>query len=822
MGASPFLLAVISDEIFMGTLEKNQTLIRFASLLVLFLLIFSAYSNTFYSPPVLDDIHSFVEEPKLQIESFSLQNLKTLTQTSFGYNRLLPILTFAWDFFWGKGHISAFHVTNLLIHYLSFGAVFFFLLSLFRCVYFRFPNEFSDSFPKFWIALLIVGIWALNPVQTNAVTYMVQRMTSMAAMFYLLSVSCYLRARLLQQRNEKKLQICSYYLLSIITALGAFLSKQNSAMLPVVIIIAEIMFFTPDLFQKVLKRKLLFIAIIFIVFLSLAFVFKNIPDYIFELYDRRQFSLGQRLLTEMRVVSSYIFLLLLPLPRFLNLEHDVSLSTSLISPMSTLYSSLFLIVLLFYAWKMRRRQPLITFGIIWFFANLIIESTVIPLELKFEHRLYLPSVGFYLALVFTVIAFGKLLLRKHEKKMSLALAFSLSMILLSGLSYMTYMRNSCWVDAITLYSDCVKKAPNKARNHSNLSRAYAAVGKNDLAIDEAELALTLGRKGREEYWVSASNIISAYVSKGEIKHAIARGETLLQDAPRQTKQNSYPVFLHNLGNAYVQLAQYRLAYNVFIKAYDFMSRCDRLPYFPVIENDIVNLLHKIMKCQNELAGELGLEAGKISSIYAQMAQLTYGVRKYDRALHYCKLGLTNAPDSVRCLSLQKNIEKTTHANQLQRIKGTIKSKYFLHPLRSKFNLYMAIAYIIEKLKLPATDVLNYCLSQAILMAPSSPDVTLLKSWHYYSLKDYGRALKVIDKGLLLDPKFAQLWVNKGIYALADGQRQSAISAFNNALALYPDYPYRDKVMALISSAKNFDGECSYISATQQQKEVYND
>jgi hypothetical protein len=137
--------------------SDRKLMIKIASFLVLLLLVFSAYSNTFQSPPALDEFHSFVEEPKLQIESFSLTTLKNLTQTEFGYSRLLPMATFAWDFYWGKGHISAFHATNLVIHYACIGAVIFFLFTLFRCLRSQSPDEIPEGFPVFWLVFLLPG-----------------------------------------------------------------------------------------------------------------------------------------------------------------------------------------------------------------------------------------------------------------------------------------------------------------------------------------------------------------------------------------------------------------------------------------------------------------------------------------------------------------------------------------------------------------------------------------------------------------------------------------------------------------------------------------
>ncbi len=797
----------------------RQSLIKLASILVLLLLVFSAYSNTFQSPPLLDDFHSFVDEPKLQIESLSLHNLKGLTQTVFGYYRVLPIASFAWDFYWGKGHISAFHVTNLVIHFICTILMFFLLSSLFRCVRIRHPDDIAADFPVFWLILLLTGLWSLNPVQTNAVTYLVQRMTSMAAMFYLLSFTCYLQARLAQQQGGKRLQTVTFYLASAIAALCAFLSKQNAAMLPVMIVVAEILFFTPDLVQRMLKKKLLFTGIMAIIIVLGFWISINILPHILESYNNRYFTLEERLLTELRIVTSYVGLLILPLPRFLNLEHDVPLSTSIFSPFSTLLSLIFLVFLLVTAWKLRCRRRLITFGICWFFINLAIESTIIALELKFEHRVYLPSIGLYLAMSLIVVELIKPLMAAKKVKIPNRVVIASTFILLSFFSLMTYSRNSCWSDGITLYKDCVQKAPTKARNHSNLSREYILVGDYDQAIAEAESALIHGEKGNEEYWVAASNIISAYNSKGEPEKAISRGEELLQSAPPQAKKNSYPVFLHNLGNVYSEQGDYRSAYNLYTKALAFIGRCNKMTFKsviePAVEVDITLLLQRLSGVQNDLTKELNLNPGDATAVDSWMASYYFDLRKYDRALYYCKQGLAKEAASEKCRVLQDKIELMSAANQIQEQKGTLKHKYFYRPFKSRYNFLMATAFIIEKMKMPLNGLLQYCLNEAGNINFTSPDVHLLKSWYFYQQKKYVAALENIDQGIKLDPEFAQLWVNRGIYALAAGQEQVAHSAFQKALLLYPGYPNREKLLVLMKAAADPSEQSSHLSVNQQ-------
>ena len=166
--------------------HQNKIIVLGAGLLICLLLL-SAYSNSLYAPFVLDDFHSFVKEPKVLGFTFDLPGLKNLAGTKFGIRRYIPMLTFVFDLKWGNGSLVAFHVSNIVIHLLATFSLFFLLqsLMLFPKANRAFVTDDGRNYSTF-LVLTIVGLWSLNPVQTNAVTYIVQRMTSIATLFYFL------------------------------------------------------------------------------------------------------------------------------------------------------------------------------------------------------------------------------------------------------------------------------------------------------------------------------------------------------------------------------------------------------------------------------------------------------------------------------------------------------------------------------------------------------------------------------------------------------------------------------------------------------------
>jgi len=785
----------------------------FICLALLYVLLFSAYSNTFFSPPVLDDFHTFIIEPNVYFSSFSFDSLGKIVQTKFGISRFVPMFTFALNHKWGQGNIVVFHITNLVIHFCSVLSILFLLL-----VIFRFPKinpiyNGEKKYPTPLLPFLIAGLWALNPVQTNAVTYLVQRMTSLAALFYVLSIAFYLFARLKQVLYGFHYKYLPYYFFSFVSALFSFFSKQNSATLPLLILVAEFTLVnTIDLKKLFSKKRVLFFSILVGFILSVVFI-KVVPG-ILQGYDHRHFTLSQRLLTELRVVTSYIFLLLFPLPCFMNFEHDVLLSTSLFSPLTTLFSLFFLLFIICLGWIARKKDPLIAFGIFWFFINLLIESTFIPLELMFEHRLYLPSVGFYVSLVLAGYMAVKRIVQINKiyspDKCALAFAF----ILFSIFSMLTYSRNMAWQDAVTLYQDCVKKAPMKARNHSNLANAYAGIGEYDKAIRESEKAISLGIKGYEEYWVSAANIISSEANKENYSKAIKEGEKLLKEAPKWAKKNSYWSFLVEMGDIYLHEKKILLVYNKFLQSLSFLAICEDMPYKPLVEAKIIKSLQEAAKIGGKIAEKLNIDSDSPVAIPEKMANIFYSLNDYDQAYKYCQVGLNEYPDSAKCKKIKQEINDFRLANSKQKDKGTLKSKYVFHAFNSRFNFYMAIAYLLEKTYVSADSVVNFALTRARDLFPDSADVYILSSWLLYKNGKFEAAIREIDQAITLDPGFAQLWVNRGLYCMAKGNGKEAVVAFRKVLKMYPGYPHKNKLLGMISVAEKIGGSDSASSISQ--------
>ncbi|UCD84820.1 MAG: tetratricopeptide repeat protein, partial [Deltaproteobacteria bacterium] len=279
---------------------------------------------------------------------------------------------------------------------------------------------------------------------------------------------------------------------------------------------------------------------ILVIFLIVVLVYMG-PNFIGRVltgYQYRDFTLGERVMTQLRVVMYYLSLLVLPSPSRLNLDHDFPVSHSLLNPASTLFSLLGLIGLIGLGVYLARRKPLASFGIFWFLGNLVVESSVIPLEMVFEHRLYLPLLGF---LLFLAGMAG----RKDKGRIFIYGA----LIIIPIFSIWTFQRNIVWNDEFALWSDCLKKSPNKARSHDGIALAYLNNGMYDDAIREAQKALQINPNYTKAYKVY-SNIGFAYLYKGMYDEAIRQCQRALSINPNYTKAYT------NLGVAYLNKGMY--------------------------------------------------------------------------------------------------------------------------------------------------------------------------------------------------------------------------------------------------------------------------
>ncbi len=438
-------------------------------LLLLSLLIIGGYANVFQAAWHLDDKPNILNNIPLHIDNLHPQTLKATLfahpknpyEPSKRMYRPVACLSFALNWYFGQADTVGYRAVNVLFHILNAFFLYVFIRNLYKTPVGR--REASGS--HYLVPVLAATLWAVNPIQTQAVTYIVQRMAVLGAMFYLLGMLAYLKGRLTSNTAIRLVAygaaFCCYLL-----AMG---SKENTLLFPLTLVIMEFAFFR-DLRIPGNRRSMIVVVVVLGAAVmaagSLLFL-KGDPFTFLKAYAYRPFSLTERILTECRVIVHYLTQIFYPLPARLSIEHDVMLSVSLTRPLTTLPAAIFLILWASYGFWLLGRRPLIGFSLIFFLINHLIESSVIPLELMFEHRNYLPSL-----LLFIPVAMGmEWLLNRcgHRKPVLKYFMWALIGLVVVGLVSGTRIRNRVWSTERSLWQDAAIKAPLSARPFANLA-----------------------------------------------------------------------------------------------------------------------------------------------------------------------------------------------------------------------------------------------------------------------------------------------------------------------------------------------------------------
>ncbi len=465
------------------------------------------YFNSLSVPFYFDDIGNIVGNKCLYLDSLTVkkfQNIFSPYQQSAG--RKIANITFALNYYFCGLNPAGFHVVNIALHIINAWIAF----SLF-CLYFTLSNPVCKNSSRYVIlAGLAALLWVTNPIQTNAVTYVVQRMTSLSTTFVLLSLIAYLKGRILVQQSLAKrglIKIFFYFFVSFLCFICGVYSKEIAAILPVLVFFHEIYFFDfLALRKKYPKYFYLFCAFCCIVFVSLVYHFLGINFIagILSGYEVRDFTLLERLLTESRVVFHYMSLFLFPVAERFHLYYDnYQLSTSLFTPVTTILSLLCLFAWIGAVFYFSKKNRLISFGLLWTLLSLLIESTFIPLEIVFEHRFYLPSLGFSLVVVLAVYCF------LFRINVSMIIIYSVFIVMILSSALGTVSRNMTWQDELVFAMHEVDKNPTSIRALTNLSEVL--LNKEHPVVAEKYLQQVLALD--PESIVALNNLIVVYSNR---------------------------------------------------------------------------------------------------------------------------------------------------------------------------------------------------------------------------------------------------------------------------------------------------------------------
>ncbi len=497
------------------------------------------YFPSFHAPFQLDDFKIIENNPVIR----DCSHIDRIWQSD--PTRFFVLLSFAANYQIAQFDVFGYHVINFLIHIFTGVLVFFFLSEIFRIALKK--NE-KETITYTTFAFFATCIFVLHPLQTSAVTYVVQRSTLLAAFFYIAALTLYLYSR------EKK-RIFLYFLSLLSAFLGAF-CKPIIITLPVTLIALEFIFLKNEgsydrkAFKKFSyklpfkKEGILLLPYFFLWILIPCLLMVYTKNTSLHEISRQTDMISRQtyLCTQFNVLVKYLRLLILPLNQ--NLDYAYPLSTT-IWEFPTILSLGILVAIMIYGWINIRRNKLLAFSIFFFFITLSLESSIFPLaDVIFEHRLYLPLLAF-------VMLIPQLAFFLNKKTLRIVL---ISVIVF--LSFLTFKRNELWGNKIRFLEDVAQKSSHKPRVHVNLGIAYMQEGLYRQAEESYQRALFLDPLHVKAYL----GLGALFLRQGDVEKAASSFQTAIALDPYNDEAfNNQGVLLAQKGELETALSYFNYA-----------------------------------------------------------------------------------------------------------------------------------------------------------------------------------------------------------------------------------------------------------------------
>jgi Tfp pilus assembly protein PilF len=555
-----------------------QPVIKKYAIILIAIIGIIAYANSFTNSFQFDDGYHIVQGTKIK----NIDNVLSLSHWKNIGNRPLAFFTLAVDYKLankdqaGLPSVTGFHITNLLFHILAGFMAFLLSLEIMSLAIFK-KNKIIGDY-KVLIALFGAFIFVAHPIQTQAVTYIIQRMAVMAGFFYMWAVLLYIRGRNvhLKPQLEKKWKPYAYYAAAFFVGFLAFLSKQNAITFPVAFILAEV-FFIRNEQQKIDRKFLIAISSAVGVIIILGLLINGLPRE----YDK--ISRPDYLYTQFRVLVKYWQLLFLPINQ--HLDYYFTVSSSLWGVKELLSLFFILVTIGLGVWLFMKRWYIVSFAIFWFYLALSLESSIIPIrDVIFEHRLYLAVFGFGFAISY--LAFY--LLSAKNAKYPIIILSLLTMVYIGT----SLKRNMVWKNPFTLWSDSVEKDPKRERAWYWLATYYNTEKDSENALKCYDTSIKcnpgfpLAYNGRANLKKETGDLtgaikdydmaikldpkyVTAFYNRGITNAALNNFDLAIEDYNRSISMgNKTSAIYYNRGNAKRRNREYQSAiedYNMAIK-----------------------------------------------------------------------------------------------------------------------------------------------------------------------------------------------------------------------------------------------------------------
>lgn len=722
-----------------GEKMSSATSVQICLIIVLCL---AAYFNSLFNQFTYDDNVIIVDNYLFR----NFENLPRLFSGAyFNYAQEVtyrPIVTISYlvDYvIWGLRPFG-YHLTNLLLHILTAITVYFLLKVVVGDTYMR-PLR---NYIAFWGAML----FAVFPINTEAVNAIAFREDLIATLFYLIGLLFYIKS------SVGNAYMRSLRILSVLCYLIAMFAKEMAVTLIIVILMYDVLMsskpvrkayigYLQNIKKNIGRYALYYVALIF--YLAVRFIILKNPDEGTVKYIGENFFVN--VLTMIKILGSYLLQILIPT----GLSADYTFRP-IESPfnLSFLISLIFIVTIVFIGIIFRKKNPIISFFIFFFFIGLLPVMNFVPISNpRADRYLYLISISY--CSILSMLIIGAICESTTHKRI-----FGDRKFLTRGLMgfivilylILTIQRNSIWRDDITLWDNTLKNFPNSKRANANLGREYLKKGELKLALEKLQKAVVLG-------------------------------------------ENNYMAYV-NLGIVYSQLEQYDNAIEALKKAVKIFPNYDKT------HNTLGNLY--IKKKEFNKALESYQKAVKINpefaEAYCNMGNAYMELRRYKEA----------EASYNKALEIDKNFYEaflnlgTLYTNMNQDAKAL---EYFNKALNLKPNSYKLLFNMgIVKLKTDRVKEAILIFTKAELLNSKDENLYYYMGVAYNRLNDINGAITALKKAIELKPNHLDAHFNLGVLYAQNKKYDEAISEFEKTLQLKPDLKQAQTYLAKVKRLKN--------------------
>lgn len=484
----------------------------YLGLLLVLLLAWVIYAPGLHGGFLFDDGHNITDNTAVHIEDLSKESLEAaaFSTNSGPLRRPLSLLSFAFNYYASGLDAYAFKLVNLLLHLATGVLVYLAARQLFAAYQYR-RQKALDNAAISWMSLGCAALWLLHPLNLTPVLYVVQRMTSLAAFFTFAGIALYAWGRRRQMAGKNGWAAIALALL-IALPFGAF-SKENALLLPLFLLLAELTLFQFSATCQNTRRMLVWgnVLVVVLPLFAGALYFLLYPEWLLRTYEFKEFTLGERLLTEARVLWYYLQFIFFPRLANFGLYHDdFAISHGWLAPVSTLPAVLGVIALGLVCIILRKRAPVLAFGLGFFLIGHSMESTIFSLELVHEHRNYVPLFGISL-----MLAYGAGVLIPQR-----ALRVFVASTIIVLLSAMTAIRADTWGNPLEHLVVSARHHPHSARTNYDVGRLYFDLALVEKKEADRDVYYQQAKKFFAQAYVSEPTFLSASLAALAMEHAL--------------------------------------------------------------------------------------------------------------------------------------------------------------------------------------------------------------------------------------------------------------------------------------------------------------